>query len=343
MAGNNPTVGTGTWTKVSGTGTQVITSSHSYNTSITGMVSGSYVFRWTINGSSSCTNNHTDVTIVKDCNSTYTTTGATCPYLNGTLLASFTDPDGTITAASLSSGSLPPGVSMSATNGNITVSNKNSIVYNTYSFGVKTTDQYGGTTTQTVNLPITCPLPVTLTSFAGKSLSSNKIKLEWATASEIDNSYFEIEKSRNGRNFITLGRETGFGTSNIIHSYNYVDDMPFNGINYYRLKQVDFNGAYVYSNIIVVSTDEQSSPTLLVYPNPTRASSSVNLELSLNESQTVHFTVTDINGKIYYQGDKQLNEGINKENIQLSGLMPGIYLIRVTGLEMILTQKLSIE
>ena len=343
LAGNNPTVGTGTWTKTSGTGSQTITSASTYNTTVTGMVSGAYVFRWKINGSSSCPNNYSEVTIRKDCNSNYTTTGAICPYANGNLLASFTDPDGTISSASLSSGSLPDGVSLNASNGNITVSNKNLLVYNTYSFGVTTTDQYGGSNAKTVNITLSCPLPVTLTSFSGKALSNNKIQLDWVTASELENNFFAIEKSRDGRNFIQLAKETGFGTSNIVHKYQYTDDVPFTGINYYRLKQVDYNGTFVYSNIIVVNTATQSGPTLLVYPNPTRGNTSLNLELGLNQSQMVHLCLCDATGKIFYQGDKQLNEGLNKESIQLSNLQPGIYFIRVTGLEMILTQKISVE
>lgn len=124
----------------------------------------------------------------------------------------------------------------STTNGSIT----NSVTFPSFSpitFGSKTSKN---------------PLPIELLTFNGK-LESNSVKLSWTTASEINNSYFEIEKSIDDNLFTHLVTINGAGNSNSLKSYSTYDDKP-NKINYYRLKQVDFDGNYTYSNIIAVET-----------------------------------------------------------------------------------------
>jgi hypothetical protein len=75
------------------------------------------------------------------------------------------------------------------------------------------------------------------------------VMIEWQTATEIQNDYFVLEHSRDGRYFVELGSVLGAGNSNQILDYDFLHNNPNSGINYYRLKQVDFDGSYAYSPI----------------------------------------------------------------------------------------------
>lgn len=95
------------------------------------------------------------------------------------------------------------------------------------------------------------PLPVELLQFNANK-SDEAIVLNWATASELNNNYFDIEKSLNGIDFYTIGRVGGAGTSTEIKTYSYTN-RNIAPINYYRLKQVDFDGEFEYSKTVKVA------------------------------------------------------------------------------------------
>lgn len=110
------------------------------------------------------------------------------------------------------------------------------------------------------------PLPVELLNF-NAVLYDRKVYLNWQTASENNNDYFLIEKSQNGVDFEAFDQVDGAGTSTDLLSYSTIDENPFLGTSYYRLKQVDFNGEFSHSETrVVVWNDGKSS--LLIYPNP---------------------------------------------------------------------------
>jgi len=97
-------------------------------------------------------------------------------------------------------------------------------------------------------------LPVTLTRFSATELPEQKqVLLSWATASEVDNAYFAVERSVNGSTFETLGRVAGAGSSNNPHAYTYVDEAPSASLAYYRLRQTDFDGSVTYSPTVVLT------------------------------------------------------------------------------------------
>lgn len=111
----------------------------------------------------------------------------------------------------------------------------------------------------------TSTLPLQWLSFTGKKINGQSL-LEWKTDNETNTSHFVIERSPNGSIFESIGTR-GAANSNGIHSYSFTDVQPLQGINYYRLKQVDRDGRFTYSNIIRISFDESGRP-LLLYPNP---------------------------------------------------------------------------
>ncbi|MCB9041834.1 MAG: T9SS type A sorting domain-containing protein [Lewinellaceae bacterium] len=116
-------------------------------------------------------------------------------------------------------------------------------------------------------------LPVELTYFTARP-AGKAVQLSWGTATETNNDYFSVEHSADGRHFTEIGRLSGFGTSQEKHEYAFVDPTPDKGLNYYRLGQYDFDGAYEYSQIQTVVFKGGDSWTI----RPTLASEVVLIE-----------------------------------------------------------------
>ncbi|HZX74948.1 MAG TPA: T9SS type A sorting domain-containing protein [Cyclobacteriaceae bacterium] len=114
------------------------------------------------------------------------------------------------------------------------------------------------------------PLPIKLLSFIGNAVKG-KVDLSWSTSSELNFDYFEVERSGNAKDFTSIGKVTGNGTSTIRHDYTLADEKPLIGRSYYRLKSVDFDSYTEYFKVIGVdfSTDKMFD----VSPNPTDGTS----------------------------------------------------------------------
>lgn len=111
-------------------------------------------------------------------------------------------------------------------------------------------------------------LPVKLIDFTAKVLS-REVLLNWKTASEMNSEKFLIERSLDGKLFENIGMVVSKGTTNNLSTYSYIDDKPIKGYNYYRLKQLDFNGDFEYSEIRTVKFDlVLAAEKLVLYPNP---------------------------------------------------------------------------
>jgi uncharacterized repeat protein (TIGR01451 family) len=119
-----------------------------------------------------------------------------------------------------------------------------------------------------VTVNIIGTLPVTWLSFNGRTERGGNY-LTWSTASEVNNDYFEIQRSIDGQSFEVIGYVQGNGTISTQSNYALIDDKPFNGYNYYRLRQVDFDGTDDFSRTIVINTTGEGFGSLKVFPNPT--------------------------------------------------------------------------
>ena len=129
--------------------------------------------------------------------------------------------------------------------------------YSPFTFGTKSTD------------PAINPLPVTFVAFTGRQ-EGNTIVLDWATASENDNNYFEIERSTDGVNYVTIGYVDGAGNSSSLLGYRFTDNAPEQGQLYYRLSQVDFDGEKEYADkVVAVLYTGAEIENLTIVPNPT--------------------------------------------------------------------------
>ncbi len=146
---------------------------------------------------------------------------------------------------------------------------KTKISSNTTTFNLDFTTSTAGNTTNAiwavfVTSGSSGPLPVELTQFNGIA-DGTVNRLNWTTASEINNSSFEVEKSSDGVNFLTCGSVMGAGNSMVTRQYSFIDASPFHITTYYRLKQIDFDGNYHYSSIASVDNSNYVVTIVDVY------------------------------------------------------------------------------
>lgn len=186
------------------------------------------------------------------------------------------------------------------------------------------------------------PLPVELIAFTAK-VEGSEVLLEWETASELNNDYFVVERSFDGENFESIGEVTGNGTTKQTSYYEYWDSRPSVGTNYYRLKQVDFDGSFEYSSIIEVKIESnvETQFDLTIYPNPT-STSNVKLKLFSDEpGLPVYLTITNLSGMVIKQS--KLEGMIIEDQYALNvDLKSGIYLLRVQQGNYEITKRLVI-
>ena len=150
--------------------------------------------------------------------------------------------------------------------------------------------------------------------------------VNWVTASEINNNYFDVERCEDGISFVKIGNVQGAGNSNETKMYSLIDKKP-DPKNYYRLKQVDFDGKYTYSGIIALSKQNKND-NLSVYPNP--ATNELNFYLNvLNSSTPVKISLINSQGKEIYKNQFQPSIiGSVSEAIMLpKEVSEGVYLL----------------
>lgn len=166
------------------------------------------------------------------------------------------------------------------------------------------------------------PLPIELISFKGKQ-QENSIYLTWETATETNNAFMAVERSRDGQKFVEIGQRKGHGTSLIPQFYNFIDINPLSGINYYRLRQVDVDEKATYHDIIAIIF-KNDRKNLVVFPTIT--SDKINLLLNENLTQNGQITITSPSGAILLQ---QTLAGSSQEELSLTQLPAGAYMLTV--------------
>ncbi|WP_218022461.1 LamG-like jellyroll fold domain-containing protein [Chryseotalea sanaruensis] len=174
------------------------------------------------------------------------------------------------------------------------------------------------------------PLPVELTTFTGRNENGfNKIK--WSTASELNNDYFELQRSANGETFTTMGIIQGKGTTSALSNYLFDDEAPLVGNNYYRLKQVDYNGAFEYSHIILVKNDSEAAVfNISVFPNPLAEGTALTIRSIKDNEHEAQVVIRDMTGRVltsYSIGSETFAER-TVDTATWSGA--GIYIVEMT-------------
>ncbi|TZF84593.1 T9SS type A sorting domain-containing protein [Pedobacter sp. BS3] len=167
-------------------------------------------------------------------------------------------------------------------------------------------------------------LPVKLSSFTAQKQGEN-IQLSWATASETNNSHFEVLRS-DGSGFKVITTVQGNGTSDQAHTYSYTDTHPLAGVSYYQLRQVDVDGQSELSEIIPVKMDLQASE-LKVYAST--AKRQVAVWFYTENAGAGKITITDVNGRKIASGTPTVEKGYNKFELP-ARLQKGVNILALT-------------
>jgi hypothetical protein len=202
-----------------------------------------------------------------------------------------------------------------------------------------------GTWTTTNNLTNSNPgslsgddnLPVVLVGF--KAVKDNdKVKINWQTASEINNDYFVVESSVNGADFEPIARIQGAGNSNTVISYEYNDIRNITDIVYYRLKQVDFDGRISYSKIISVDIDASGINLNKVYIT----GGNIVIDFAGSNSSNYKIEVVSVEGKIIHSCDLQKSESQSVYKIRMDKILKGVYFIRITNGKSSIVKRMTV-
>ena len=179
-------------------------------------------------------------------------------------------------------------------------------------------------------------LPISLKSFTATPLDRSAALLSFATALEQNNDYFSIERSTDGLRFSEIGRVQGAGNSLQTREYSYTDNTPLRGINYYRLKQVDYDGKYTFSPVVSLNFDGTDRGNgVRLSPQPVKDQLSVTLEQAFQ--QDARWELYDLSGRLLQAGT--LAAEANSFSIQAATLTDGAYVLRITGDQQVITRK----
>jgi hypothetical protein len=171
------------------------------------------------------------------------------------------------------------------------------------------------------------PLPIELLYFRGHKDGSRNI-LNWATSSETNNDYFDVQRSSDGVTFENFDRVDGAGNSSVMNYYQTEDNRPFGNITYYRLNQVDYNGTGSYSNIIALENKMDEVLISNVRPNPT--TNDVYFDFYTPAKGSIKIQLMDYSGRLVIDEVKEVPEGHTSLQAVMSDLAQGIYTLRIS-------------
>jgi hypothetical protein len=175
-------------------------------------------------------------------------------------------------------------------------------------------------------------LPVELADFRG-DFEENSVILDWSTYSEINNSHFSLERSRDGQNYTTIALLKGAGNSSDITDYNFTDKKARKGYNYYRLVQTDFNGVSETFEPIVVYVPEIKTGDIMsfdVFPNPASQNQALNIKIrSFGTNEYADISIRNLAGKIVYKN--QVSSELNHFATTVNFLESGHYILSISS------------
>ena len=173
------------------------------------------------------------------------------------------------------------------------------------------------------------PLPIELLRFDARA-EGHAVALSWSTATEIDNDFFTLERSRDAVRWDVVATIDGAGTHFGQLDYTFRDGKPFRGLSYYRLKQTDFDGSFSYSDIRAV-TVEDGDTDIILFPNPARLEVNLLIQADLYEVR-----ILDASGREVLRGN-------NAPSLDISGLQSGHYTVEVRTLEQRFVRALMVH
>lgn len=184
------------------------------------------------------------------------------------------------------------------------------------------------------------PLPIELVSFDA-TLNEDEVDLRWVTASELNNDFFTVERTKDGVTWEAVLVRDGAGTSSSMLTYSDVDPSPMLGTSYYRLAQTDFDLTTTHSDIVAVNYYPEGEIGVMIWPNPWDKSAAMNVEINGLEDEAT-LVIRDVVGREIYTKNIQPEAGVI--TIDPSGpLTPGTYLLSIISDDRVITKKVLIK
>lgn len=189
------------------------------------------------------------------------------------------------------------------------------------------------------NFEIKSSLPVTWLSFTAEKVGSNSVLLNWSTANELNNDHFEVERSADGSSFVMITSVKAGTNPNQVQQYSFTDKAALIGNNYYRIKQVDHDGHFTYSDVKLVMIDGKSN-LFSIRPNPAVNNA---ILLAATRLNNVQVSLVNTNGKMVYSISKTLVNAGDALIIPVNNLAKGVYIVQIKSDEGNKTEKLVVQ
>ncbi len=172
-------------------------------------------------------------------------------------------------------------------------------------------------------------LPITLISF-NASVLNDQVEITWSTAEEINNAFYTIERSKDGKEFEAIGFVEGAGDSQEILEYVFYDTKPVPGTSFYRLKQTDFNGESDYSEIRRIQRADVLESSSKVYPNPIEKGQVLTVEYPVSETTQIKVAIYNSQGVLYGSLLKTISPESGEFEVSTSLLSKGLHFLRIS-------------
>ncbi len=166
-------------------------------------------------------------------------------------------------------------------------------------------------------------VPIELHFFTAEAKGGSKVQLSWATSSEVDNDYFNIERKISGENWESIGVVNGSGNSNSLIEYDFLDRDPYEGLNYYRLIDVDYSGNQSISKVQVVDLRGDSN-TFGIRPNPVNKYFDIDV---VPDNSIIEIIALD-GRRLYFE---LLQNAENDYRVDVEFLSKGIYFVKISN------------
>jgi hypothetical protein len=208
-----------------------------------------------------------------------------------------------------------------------------------YIFQLKVMNSAGDSALALVNVNLSGTLPVTLIDFTAKASNEKTVALQWQVSSEINVSHYTIERSSNGQDFENVGDLKSNNLANIQINYNFSDNFPLQGINYYRLVMVDNDGTFKYSKTVSATVAGVASFKLL---NVILSSTDNNIKVILNSNyrQPMQMVLVDASGRIICTNQLQIEKGFNAIENKIPAIGTGVYYAKIFSNEQVINRTL---
>jgi len=188
------------------------------------------------------------------------------------------------------------------------------------------------------------PLPVKMLFLNAAQGADNTVKLNWATATEINNSFFTIQRSVNGVTFESIDKVYGAGNSTFTKYYSFTDNSPLKGVSYYRLKQTDYDGKYSYSYLVAVKFFDSHDDKLTVFPNPGQSGSTTHIQFNAAANTEFTLNLYDAFGNKLYSEMRIAGSENSPVLVDLTNsLAAGVYYVTATSGTDVYSNKLIVK